>query len=225
MLLDGKNGNLINNLNNIYTEIKSAGISITEYLNRVDAKHNDIISFILLASKPDISGDPNKPSAYEDVCIKLIKTLLLYGYNSAVNHNLPIHTAIRVKSLPMVKAFFEGKAKAKFTPDIEQEADQVNDPAISEYIESVKTGKTTTNTKADIGKIDFAKYGLYPKLTTHQKLTHDNALALLQELATVASMPLDAKKIDTFKKNKSALQTTLVATLQKIGKTHNISIS
>lgn len=226
MLIDGKNGNLIGSLNKIYTEIKSAGIDISYYLNRIDTKHQDLISFLMIASKQDISGDVNKPSAFESVFIQLIRTLMLYGYNCAANNNLAIKTAIRIESLPILMAFFEGKVKAKLTVDIEQEADQVDNAEIIKYIEVIKAGKTSASMSTPgKSKLDFAAYGLHPKLSGTQKLTHAAALSLLTDLSKEAGKPLDAAKTATFKKNKAALQTSLIAALQKLSDvSHNITI-
>ena len=225
MLIDGKNGNLIGSLNNIFTEIKSAGLSIKEWLNRVDSNHKDIISFILLASTPNISQDPTKPSEYEKMCVSLINTMMLYGYDASVNQNLPIHTTIRMKSLPILKAFFEGKVKAKFTKDIEEEADQVNNPAISAYIETIKSGNVTTlGATAAANKLDFSKYGYNPKFVGKQKLQQSAAIVLATDIAKMAGKPLDDAKLKTFAANKGALQISLVAALQKLDLPHDIAI-
>ena len=210
------------NLTKIYAEIASAGIALKYYLNRINPEHKDIISFIMLApNHPAISKANQTPTAYEKICASIIKTLLTYGYDSTLTDNLAVHTAIRMESLAILKAFFEGKYKVKLTAEIEQEADQVDNQDIIKYIEAFKTGKpvvATTDKQGTATNIttEFAKFGYDPKNIANQKIKQADAVALLQELAIAVKTPYDKAKLDSIAKNKSQLKTALIAKLQAL---------
>lgn len=212
------------NLNKIYAEIASAGIQLKTYLNRIDPQHKDLVSFILLSpNKPNISSDGKTATPYEKICTSVIKTLLLYGYDGTINDGLAIHTAIRMQSIILVKAFFESKYPIKLTADIEQEADQVDNAQIIAYFETLKTGKPATTTTSTPG-FDFSKYTYDPKVTSNQKLKIVDAMALLKDLAAASGKPYDATKLANIAKNKALIKAGLVPRLQALKLPVNIEI-
>jgi len=199
-------------------DIVSAGIKITTYLNRLNPEGKDIISFLMSAGTPNISANPNNPSLYEQLFMTVINTMLTFKHTPSVSENFAVHSAIRMKSLPILKAFFEAKSPIKLTQDIQDVADQVDYKFINDYIAQLKAGKKSTEGK------DYSKFSYDPKNTGVQKLKQADALNFLQEVAKELGTPIPPAKLANIAKNKALIKSGLVRLLNQIGIASNIEV-
>lgn len=199
-------------------DIASAGIAITTYLNRLNTEGKDIISFLMGASTPNISANPNNPSLYEQLFMTVINTLLTFKHTPSISENFAVHSAIRMKSLPILKAFFEAKSPIKLTQDIQDVADQVDFKLINDYIAQLKAGKKSGAEK------DFTKFSYDPKNMGLQKIKQADAGNFLVELAKELGTPIEKTKLTNILKNKALIKAALITRLNQIGIASNIEV-
>jgi len=200
-------------------DIVSAGVNITTYLNRLNADGKDIISFLMGVSAPNISANPNNPSLYEQLFITVIKTLLTFKHTPSVSDNFAVHSAIRMKSLPILKAFFEAKSPIKLTRDIQDVADQVDYKFINDYIAQLKSGKKSNTEK------DFSKFNYDPKNMGLQKIKQADAGKFLVELTKELGTPIEPAKLANILKDKRLIEEELITLLTNIGIAANIDVT